>query len=126
MADVAIWLGVVALACWTVWRITEGPSEPTYEEPMTTTHEPTIYRTKTLQGPHYHVDWHGARVVEGDTVLMSVEMFQRSIDILNSTGDLEKARTMLIHHDNASDDPCQDRGVDWPCDVAHDLYGRPE
>lgn len=27
-------------------------------------------------------------------------------------------RTALAHHLGAGTDPCQDRGVEWPCDVA--------
>ncbi len=27
----------------------------------------------------------------------------------------------LRRHMNAGEDPCQDRGVDWPCDVAEAL-----
>jgi len=30
----------------------------------------------------------------------------------------EEIRSALSHHLNAGADPCQDRGVDWPCDVA--------
>jgi|GEM_PF-6114089 len=100
MGDTAIWLGVLGLAIWTVWRITESPSEPTYPEDttMATTHVPIIRRISdkppagpfrdayTEGGPgrvRYEVDWQGVPVVEGDTVLMSVEIFERCIAILN-------------------------------------------
>lgn len=88
MADAAIWLGVIALACWTVWRITEGPSQPTYEEDttMATTHEPTIISSKPdPNGPtHLTVDWHGIPVIEGDTVLMQVDLFLQCVDTINA------------------------------------------
>jgi hypothetical protein len=32
-------------------------------------------------------------------------------------------RSALSHHLDAGTDPCQDRGVDWPCDVADALGG---
>jgi hypothetical protein len=36
---------------------------------------------------------------------------------------LTEIRKALVHHLDARNDPCQDRGVDWPCDVA-DALGR--
>jgi hypothetical protein len=38
--------------------------------------------------------------------------------------ELERIRAELNHHLDPLSDPCQDRGVDWPCDVAMAL--RPE
>lgn len=35
---------------------------------------------------------------------------------------LEAVRTQLANHGTEQDDPCQDRGVDWPCDVAAALW----
>lgn len=37
------------------------------------------------------------------------------------TDAIREARTALRHHLSASDDPCQDRGADHPCDVASTL-----
>lgn len=34
---------------------------------------------------------------------------------------LRNIRQKLAHHLTAEDDPCQDRGVSWPCDVADAL-----
>lgn len=33
----------------------------------------------------------------------------------------ESIRMALAHHLDSGTDPCQDRGVDWPCDVADAL-----
>lgn len=35
---------------------------------------------------------------------------------------LEAVRTQLAHHGTEQDDPCQDRGGSWPCDVALALW----
>lgn len=35
----------------------------------------------------------------------------------------ESIKSKLAHHLNPRQDPCQDRGVDWPCDVAKALLG---
>jgi len=37
----------------------------------------------------------------------------------------EQIRAALVHHLEARYDPCQDRGVDWPCDVAATLLFLP-
>lgn len=29
----------------------------------------------------------------------------------------------LMHHMSEKDDPCQDRGVEWPCDIARWMLG---
>ena len=36
----------------------------------------------------------------------------------------DQIATDLAHHLDAESDPCQDRGVDWPCDVAAALLDR--
>ena len=36
-------------------------------------------------------------------------------------GDATAIRSALSHHLDAGADPCQDRGVYWPCDVADAL-----
>lgn len=35
---------------------------------------------------------------------------------------LEAVRTQLAHHSSEQDDPREDRGVSWPCDVARALW----
>jgi len=88
MGDVIIWASVLALAGLTVWRITESPSQPTYPEDttMATIHHPAIISSKVdPKGPtHVTIDWHGVPVVEGDTALISVELLQRCVDIVNA------------------------------------------
>ena len=37
------------------------------------------------------------------------------------TDDLDRIKTALSHHLTPSADPCQDRGIYWPCDVAEAL-----
>ena len=37
----------------------------------------------------------------------------------------ERLQDALKHHLSAKTDPCQDRGVDWPCDVA-EAFGFPK
>lgn len=36
--------------------------------------------------------------------------------------DVLSIRAALMAHLMESSDPCQDRGVEWPCDVAQALY----
>lgn len=50
-----------------------------------TTHEPTIIRIQDnpCELPRLEVRWHNGEPEEGDTVLMSVEMFKQSIAVLN-------------------------------------------
>jgi hypothetical protein len=42
---------------------------------------------------------------------------------VNANPSLADVREALKHHLVERDDPCQDRGADWPCDVARALEG---
>ena len=41
--------------------------------------------------------------------------------ILDAARRVATLRLKLAHHLTENEDPCQDRGVDWPCDVADAL-----
>lgn len=50
-------------------------------------HEPTVYDDGPDATPRYRIDWHGEISQDGDTVHMQVDLFDRTIRILNGEPD---------------------------------------
>ena len=48
-----------------------------------TTHEPTTYDDGPNATPRYRIDWGGKNPQPGDLVLMTTELFEQCVDILN-------------------------------------------
>lgn len=72
------------------------------------------------------------RAAETESKLAPPEIRQHLVDRLApmvarreadaAAAGLETVRMQLAHHATAEDDPCADRGVSWPCDVASVLW----
>jgi hypothetical protein len=69
------------------------------------------------RGHHFDV-WEFA-----EAVAMGVHQYHRTDDEVQELAVVAmRLRRALGHHLDPDSDPCQDRGVDWPCDVA-DAFG---
>lgn len=63
------------------------------------------------------------KVIMGEFPIMPQPTWGQDAAYLGSAIDYFQHRLSdlhddLAHHFNANDDPCQDRGCEWPCDVA--------
>ena len=88
-----------------------GVSPATYRE----------IRTK-IEDADYHHAFHGD-VIDMHGIALSEEP---ATEPPTPTATVESLRVDLAHHLNERNDPCQDRGVNWPCDVARALLGLPD
>lgn len=81
------------------------------------TAERAIRPSDCVRGLHFDV-WKFA-----EPVAMGEHQYHRTDDEVTELAVVAlRLRRVLQHHFAAESDPCQDRGVEWPCDVA-DAFG---